>query len=266
MKKLLSFVFAAILVVQAWAQSTDYLQQKDFQTEKKKIYDGINATKKQLNEIRKADARLVQSIDSIGRVLTMNSGEMTRNSDSITRTSARVSSLKEQIDNEKLPSRGAMILLFVICLILFVIVFLMLFFYKKRADTNHQSIIDLDKKTNERIDIAVTGLRNDVQSIRESVNALSSEMSQKISAGLTSLEAKNQQFEKQLKENLAGIEGTMGNFTKDIGKLKEEQSQVTKNLEDKLITIKREADLLNQGIATRIVKIEEELKLFKSKQ
>jgi NADH:ubiquinone oxidoreductase subunit 3 (subunit A) len=266
MKKLLAFLAIVFFVGQAGAQTTEYLQQKDFQAEKKKIYEGINASKKQLNEIKKADAKIKQSIDSIKLTLEMNAGQLVMNTDSLTKTSVKVNSLKEQFDGQKLLSRGLLILLFIVILILFIIVFIMLFLFKKKADTNHQSIVDLDKKTNERLDLQIKSLKGDMQSNLEAVTALSTELSHKISSTLISFEAKNQQLEKQLKEELYGIEAKFSTFGPEISKLKEDQSYATKSIEDKLNTLKRESDLINQGLTARAAKLEEDVKLLKGKQ
>lgn len=260
MKKLLTFLAIVFFVGQAGAQTMDYLQQKDFQAEKKKIYDGINASRKQVSEIKKDDVKIVSSIDSIKLILGKNSVQLSSNNDSLAQSNAMIKALKEQFDNQKLLPRSFLILLFVIILIMFVVVFIVLFLFNKKAETNQLSIADLDIKINERIDMEVKSLTSDIQSIREAIHSLSTELGHKMSTGFISLEAKNHQSEKQLREDMAGIEVKFSTFGPEISKLKDEQSIALKSLEDKFHNLKREADLLHQGLAVRTTKLEERLK------
>jgi hypothetical protein len=265
MKKLMVLLSVVFFVIQAGAQSTEYLQQKEFQAEKKKIYEGLNASKKQLNEIKKGDAKLTQSLDSIKRIVEINAIQLATCNDSLSKTGAGVTSLKEQFDSQKLISRGMLILLFVIILILFVVVFILLLRFKKSADMNHQVLVDLDKKTNDRIETEIKGLKTDMQGNKDFVSAFSAELSYKISTGLTSLETKFQQLEKQVKDDLSGYGEKLGAMAPEIGILKNDQSLAAKSLEEKLHTLKHEVDLVNQTLAGRAAKLEEELKLLKKK-
>jgi septal ring factor EnvC (AmiA/AmiB activator) len=112
MKKLLTILTIVIFAAQTGAQTTDYLQQKDFQLEKKKIYEGINSSRKQLNEIKKEDLKIANSIDSIKLSLEMNAVQLSSDIDSLAKTNARLNALKDQFDNQQSPSRGFLILLF----------------------------------------------------------------------------------------------------------------------------------------------------------
>jgi len=56
MKKLIALMALGMLTFQIPAQTLELLSQKDFQAEKKKIYDNFRITNRQLNEVRKADA------------------------------------------------------------------------------------------------------------------------------------------------------------------------------------------------------------------
>jgi septal ring factor EnvC (AmiA/AmiB activator) len=265
MKKLLTILTIVIFAAQTGAQTTDYLQQKDFQLEKKKIYEGINNSRKQLNEIKKEDLKIANSIDSIKLSLEMKAVQLSSDIDSLAKTNARLNTLKDRFDNQKLPSSGFLILLFVILLLLFVIILVMIFLFKKRADTNHQSIVDLDKLTNERIDVEVKNLKSDIQSIREALHAFSAELGHKISSGYVHLDTQCQQLETLMKEGDAGIEVKLSTFLTETSKHREEHSRFAKELEDKLHILKRETDLLNQALTVRAAKLEEELRLLQGK-
>ncbi|MEI7724068.1 MAG: hypothetical protein WCK09_03135 [Bacteroidota bacterium] len=266
MKQLLTILTMVFLASQAGAQTTDYLQQKDFQAEKKKIYEGISTSRKQLIEIKKVDAKIANALDSIKLSLEMNAVQLSSGSDSLAKTNERVNNLKEQFDNQKLPSRRFLVILFVIILMLFFVILAMIFQFKKRADTNHQTILDLDKLTNDRLDREVKNLQGDLQSMREALHSFSTELEHKISSGYIALDAQCQKLETIMKEGDAGVEVKLNALLPEISKLREEQSFSAKGLEDKLNALKREADLLNQALTVRAAKLEEDFKLFQGKK
>ena len=164
------------LVVQTGAQTAEYLQQKDFQAEKKKIYDGINASKRQINEIKKFDAKTSQSIDSMARILGSTESQLSTINDSLAKTTSRVVALQDAFDSQKLISRGLLILLFVIVFILFVIAFILLFIFRSKANANFLSIANLDQKTNERFDTEIKKLKESILGNVEALNEISTEL------------------------------------------------------------------------------------------
>ncbi|MEI7500866.1 MAG: hypothetical protein WCK84_10520 [Bacteroidota bacterium] len=261
MKKLLTFLAIVFFVGQAGAQTMELLQKKDFQAEKKKIYEGINASRKQLNEVKKVDAKLAKSIDDITRTIKVSEAQLVVIADSLSKTSVKVNSLKEQVDARKLFSHGSLILMFIIIIILLAIAFLLILIFKMKADKNHQSIIDLYKKTNERLDMETKRLAGDMQINLEAVSSLSAEMSQKFSTALSSLEATNQQFEKQLNEDLSRLELKFSPYGPEIIELKDEHFKATRNLDDKLQILTHETDLLNNSIKALSAKLEEEVRM-----
>ena len=263
MKKLLtllSFVFFATLT---FAQTPDYLQQKDFQAEKKKINEGINASRKQVTEIKKEMAKTAQSIDSIRFSLKMNAVQIVSNTDSLTGTNRKVNALKEQLDGQKVLSRSLLILLFIIIFILFMVVFIVMFVVKKKVETNYLSMLELDKKYHDQLESEVKRLNNDLQNSLDAIHALSTDLNQKMSAGFISLEAKTRLLETQWREEIAGIDIKFTPFTLQLNKLRDEQALTAKTIEEKLHTMKHESDLINQGFTVRTANLEEELKLLK---
>jgi len=265
MKKLLTFLTMLFFIGTAGAQATEYLQQKEFQAEKKKIYEGINASRKQLNEIKKADTRIVQSIDSLKQFIAVNAAQMAVNSDSLKTSNARVNALKEQVDSRKMISREMLVMLFVITLILFIIVFYMLFLLKRKADADKLVMADLDGKTNARLDAEITSMKGEIKAIRDVLSASATDLNHKISSALISLEEKSLLSEQKMKEHISGIEVKVGSLEPAIFKLNEEQSLAIKNLEEAFHTLKRETDLIGQGFSLRATKLETDLKLLKGK-
>ena len=101
MKKLFSILVVVFFVAQTWAQSTEFIQQKDFKVEKQKINESINAARKQISEIRKGDLKMEQSVDSLKRKLGIFSLQLATANDSLVKTNAKLNVLQEKVDHEK---------------------------------------------------------------------------------------------------------------------------------------------------------------------
>ena len=265
MKKLLTVLVVVFFVGQTWAQTTEYLQQKDFKVEKQKIYEGINASKRQLNEIRKGDLKMELSMDSLKKVLGNCMRQMGMANDSLLKTSVKLNALQEKVDNERFLSKGMRILINVILILLLLLLFVLLYLFKKKADLNHQSLVELDKKTNERIDLEMKNLKTDIQNCRDLIVTNANDLNQRISSGISAVETRSNQLEKQLQDDLARIGGKIEIIGPEISKLKEEFSVGIKAVEDKLNVLKRDVEQKNEVLTTQAAKLEEEVRLVKGK-
>jgi hypothetical protein len=265
MKKLLTILAVVFFAAPTWAQTTEYLQQKDFKVEKQKIYEGINASRKQLNDIKKGDLKMERNLDSLKRILSNYSMQLGTATDSLSKTSVKLNALQEKVDNEKFLSRGLRIMIIVILILMFIILFALMFRFKRSAELNHQYLIELDKKTNDRIELEMKNFKTELQNCRDIIGKNANEINLRISTGLNSLETRNNQLEKQFQENLAGIEGKIGSIGPEIKNLKEEQSKALKSLEGKFIALKQETENRNQVLTTQAAKLEEEVRLVKGR-
>lgn len=265
MKKLVFILLALFLVVQVRAQTPEYIQQKDFQAEKKKINEAINASKKQLNEIKKADARFVQSFDSLKRTIIAHEIQLSLTTDSLTKTSAELTAIREKVNSQNIPSRGARILVFAILFILFAILFILVFLFKKRAYHEHQSLVELSNKTNERLDAELKSLKTELQNCRALIDDHSREMNQRLKTGMDAFESRINQLDQQLQENIAGMKRTIEPIGPEIGKLKGEQSSGMKAMEERLNALQGEVAQKSLVLASRVVKLEEEVQESRGK-
>jgi len=256
MKKLLAFLFVAFLAAQAGAQTTDYLHQKDFQAEKKKIYDGINASKKQISEIRKADAKFVAALDSLQRKLTLYSGELARNADSLSKANSELASMKAEAAKHKMAPRWVRLLMCALTAGLLIAAFTLIYLFRGQTNRQLESLAGLDKKTNDRLDAEANGLRNGLQASRETINVMTAEMNQRIATGLASLESKFQQLEKQVKDGEAAADSGISALNGDIRKLKEDLSAMAVKAEAAIADIRKDNEKGQQGLAGRIDKLE----------
>ena len=266
MKKLIPLLAFVFLLAQAGAQTTEYLPKKDFQVEKKKIFDGINASKKQVNEIKKSDARMELSIDSLKRALANTAGQLAMVTDSLSKTGAKLNALQEKVDSQKMLSKGARILIFVILVLLFILIFAMLFLLRKKAETNHQLLFDANNKTNERLDVALDSVKTDVQSCRSEIHQVSTHLKTQLSTFQDVADGRSKLMEKQMEEGFTGIEGKINSIRPEISSIRDGQAHLSKTMEEKLNALKKEEELRNQGLANQAARLEEEIKVLKARK
>jgi hypothetical protein len=264
MKKYLFFVTLGILALQTWSQNTEYIQQKDFQAERKKIYESINAARKQLGEIRKADASLARLTDSLMKTLEAVRMQTDMTADSLFRTGARLGALQEKVDAEKQISKGAIITGMAILLILMLILFLLILRVKKITGQHEEAIAGFEMKMKELIEPELRRLQADLQAGRESLNILGTDLGHKITSGLVALEGRNDRIERQVKEEVTGIGIRVDSVVTELGKAKDEQTGVMKDLAEKFAAFRKEAESGIRELTVKIVKAEEEL--LKSKR
>src|ERR1039457_6528378 len=97
MKNILLFILSVFLFTVTSAQTADYLQKKEFQTEKKKIYDNIDAAKKPVSDIRKLVTHQNLQIDSLNNVVKAFAAQNANYADSVNKMSARVNFLNDEV-------------------------------------------------------------------------------------------------------------------------------------------------------------------------
>jgi hypothetical protein len=259
MKKLLPLLAFVFLLVQAGAQTTDYLPQKEFQVEKKKIYDGINAAKKQVAEARKVNTKNLVTIDSLKLVLTGYAGQNAAITDSLAKTKAQLLLLQDKVDNQKMLSRGSRILILAILVILFILVFGMIFMFRRKAEAGHRELLERDKDTNDRMDNFLETVNAKVTETREKIDQFSKVLTDRI-------DTLGEKIERKIQDHTAEAGERFSKYGSDIQMVKDELGKTTRSMEEMLIAHKKDDDLKHQGIGTQAKKFEEEINALKAKK
>lgn len=265
MKRFFAFVTVAFLVAQAWAQTADYLQQKDFQTEKKKIQESIGSVKRQLNEIRKEDARTVLHIDSLRVSMDATGTQLKLAYDSLSRTAAKLNTLQEKVESEKQLSQGVIIASLVVLLVLALILFILLFSFRKLAKENRQAIEGLEKKLADFIEPGLKDLQGDIRGNRDAIRSTSAELGEKISTGLGSLESREDRLEQREQEDISGIGARMEDLGLDLARIREDLARVSKSIDERLDALRKETESGDRELAARAGRLEEEFRAVKKK-
>jgi hypothetical protein len=212
MKKLVFITLLAFLFGTAGAQTTDYLQKKEFQTEKKKIYDNIDAAKKPSSELKKLVSKQSLKIDSLANLVKSFGTQTARFNDSINKMSATVASLSDQLDSSRQKTWKSIIQVIVMLAIILLLGLVAFFILWRKIKTNFEVLNEHSELINEKIDKQTGAIRIEVIEGVAKMQAIAEEMNQKFANRFDQFEAQHgqvhmkiQDYTSSLKEELEGI-------------------------------------------------------------
>jgi septal ring factor EnvC (AmiA/AmiB activator) len=253
MKTVLSLILLISLFIPAGAQTTEFLTNKDFQTEKKKLNEGINAAKKTGLETKKNLAKQNQTIDSLTQLIKDYQVQLAESNDSISSMNVTVNNLQNKVDQKKTSLRNQLIFVFGFIILLVVILFVWIFMIKKKSDQNFISLSDAAEKTNNKIDDGTIKFGEEIKGNRELIKATSDDLNQQLKSGLGQFEIRAGHIEQQIKDYTGIIEGK-------INKTKEENELLVKTQADKLNTLQTLVENKNQELTALISSLEKNQK------
>lgn len=169
MKKLSIICALFFICVGLSAQNADYLQKKDFQTEKKKIFENINGVKKSMAAQNKLQ-------DSLNQTQAVLKAEFVKLSDSIKMHSATLKELNEKVEFSQEKTNSFRVYFYVFLFISIVLV-LIVFFYlrsvmgRMKAELS-EAVEGLKDKTNKEFEKVHSGLAKQAETIIEHNNEL----------------------------------------------------------------------------------------------
>jgi hypothetical protein len=244
------FIFLFIIT---GAQTAEFISAKDFQSEKKKLNDGINAVKKTSLELKKNLGRQNQTIDSLTQLIKVYQAQLAISNDSISSMSVKVNNLQDKVDQKKSSLRDRLIFAFGFIFLLMILSLIWIFMIKKKSDQNFILLNEEDEKTNHKIDDGLHNVSEDVKGCKELIQVSSNDLNQQLRTGLEHFEIRAGQIGQQLKDNIAIVE-------EKINKTKEENDLLFKRLEDKLNSIQSLIDQKNQELTALINSVEKNQK------
>jgi hypothetical protein len=205
MKKLLFFIILVFIFATAGAQTTDYLQKKEFQTEKKKIYDNIDAAKKPASELKKLVNRQSLKIDSLNNLVKIFGVQNALYADSINKMSATVWSLNDQVKINHDRTRKHFIYVLIMLVILFVLILGTFIILWRKIQGNFAILNDHGERINAKLDREIGALRLEVTNGIAKMHAMSDELNQKISSRFDHFETEHTQIHQKMQENNSSL-------------------------------------------------------------
>lgn len=201
MKKILFFTILAFMFGKAGTQTTDYLQKKEFQTEKKKIYDNIDAAKKPASELKKLVNRQSLKIDSLNNLLKTFGVQNALYADSINKMSVTVYSLNDKVKSNHDRTRMHFIYVLIMLAILFILILGTFIILWRKLQANFATLNDHGERINAKLDSEIGALRLELTDGLAKMHAASDELNQKISSRLDHFEAEHAQIHQKIQEN-----------------------------------------------------------------
>jgi hypothetical protein len=197
---LLVFIFATV-----GAQTTDYLQKKEFQTEKKKIYDNIDAAKKPASDLKKQVTRQSLKIDSLNNVVKIFSVQNTVYADSINKMGATVTALDEKlkVNHAWMKTRLGQLLIITIILLLFVLV--CFFILRRKIQANFVLLKENADKNSARLDTEIEAIRMELKESLAKMKGMSDELTKNISNRFDQFEAEHGQVHLKIQDNNSSL-------------------------------------------------------------
>jgi len=246
MKTIFSFILSMLLIISAGAQTTDYITNKDFQAEKKKLNDGIFAAKKTGLEAKKSLTQQDQKIDSLVKLIEANRFMLAASNDSISKLNLQVIDLQNQVSQKKTTLRTGLILAFIILFILIIISLIWIFMVKKKMEENLRILTESNEKTGIKID-------EGFKATEEKVKSFSDEINQKVSSGLSQMEMRAANLEQQMKTQAVALD-------EKLSKSKEENELMIKREDEKLNMLQSLIDKNAKELTDRLSSLEKDQK------
>jgi hypothetical protein len=205
MKNILLFTILAFLFITAGGQTTDYLQKKEFQTEKKKIYDNIDAAKKPASDLKKLVTRQSIKIDSLGIIVKTFAVQNKMYADSINKMSATVLVLNDQVRNNYQKMRTRLHYVWTLVAILVILILGTFVFLWRKGSSNFGILKDQAEKINENINKEMAAVRLELTDGLAKMHAFSDELNQKFSRRFDQFEAEHGQVHLKIQDNNSSL-------------------------------------------------------------
>jgi septal ring factor EnvC (AmiA/AmiB activator) len=249
MKTILLFILSVSLFTIAGAQTTEFITIKDFQAEKKKLAEGINAAKKMNQDLKRTLARQNEKLDSLQKFVSGLQAQLATSNDSINSLKVKTTDLRDQLESSSSISRSKLLFAFGFILIVMALLIVMIFMIKKKSDQN----FILLEKTDSKIDQGLNKTEEEIRGNRALMMASADELNQKLTSGFERVETRSGSIEQQVKEITITIE-------EKISRLKQENDLLTRQQEEKMNALRSWVDQETQELSSLITNIDKNQK------
>jgi predicted PurR-regulated permease PerM len=245
MKKCFTLLTVILIAVASWAQNSDYLLKKDFQSEKKKISDGIDAAKKAGFDAKKLATKQVTAVDSLAAILSANEKVVKRTNDSLLKMTTRFNELDVKVTKSSSNAENYLLLAVIVIAILFLLFLALIFFMRSKADEKIHELAEEVTKLDETVTQDIASIKEELKKSTDSLSSNLHQFSDKFTAAIDRCEEKQRNFATELDEF---VDKTFKEQTLQISKLDEKFNDLSAKLnaertEHKTFHDKIESDL-----------------------
>ena len=241
MKKCFTLLVIALFTVASWAQNADYLLKKDFQSEKKKISDGIDVAKKAGFDAKKIATKQLTVVDSLAKSLSANEKAVKQTNDSLQKIATRFNDLDARVSKTSMNAQNYLLLAVIVIAIIFLLLLALVFFLKSKSDESVRELSEENMKLDESVKQEFVSIQKEMKKAADSFSLSLHEFSTNLSAEIKQCEEKQRNFateldefvDKVVKEQAHHISGVDEKFKELSSKLNTEKTE-HKSLHDKI--------------------------------
>jgi hypothetical protein len=200
MKRYFTMLAVMLFTVASWAQNTDYLLKKDFQSEKKKISEGIDAAKKTGIDAKKIAAKQVTLIDSLTKSLSANEKALAQTNDSLQKTAARFNELEARASKSSINAQNSILVAVIVFSVLFLLLFALVFFLKRNSNEKIRELSEENIRLGETVKQDFIEMKKEQKKFADALSLKLHENSANLAARFEQQEEKQKVFASELKE------------------------------------------------------------------
>jgi hypothetical protein len=200
MKRCFSLIAVMLFSVASWAQNTDYLLKKDFQSEKKKISEGIDAAKKTGIDAKKIATKQVTILDSLTKTLSANEKALVQTNDSLQKTAARFKDLESRVNKSSMNAQNSLLVAVIVFAVLFLLLFALVFLLKRNSNEKIRELSEENMRLGESVKQDFIEMKKEQKKSADALSMTLHENSANLAAKIEQSEEKQRTFTNELKE------------------------------------------------------------------
>jgi len=200
MKRCLTLLAVMLFTAASWAQNADYLLKKDFQSEKKKISDGIDAAKKTGIDAKKIATKQVATLDSLTKKQSENEKALVLTNDSLQKTAARFNDLEARVNKSSMNAQNFLLVAVIIIAVLFLLLLGLVYFLKSKSDQKIRELSDESMRLGESVKQEFVAMKAELKKATDSLSLTLHEHSANFAAKIELCEEKQKTFATELED------------------------------------------------------------------
>ncbi|MCX6243935.1 MAG: hypothetical protein NTU98_04455 [Bacteroidetes bacterium] len=208
MNRYFTLLAAIVISVASMAQNADYLSKQDFQAEKKKISEGIDAAKKNGFEAKKLVTKQVAIIDSLTKLIAANEKMVAVTNDSLRKTISEIDNLEAKFEKKASTSQHSLFLSVIIVAILYLVLFVLVIYFRTKWAAKMREVSEENQKLSD-------ALKQEAILLKEHFDKKAQSLSLEFHEHAANLSAKEERTEERQRQLALELEDLMDNIVKD---------------------------------------------------
>jgi hypothetical protein len=229
----------------SWAQNADYLLKKDFQSEKKKISEGIDAAKKAGIDAKKIATKQMTVIDSLAKTLSANEKALALTNDSLQKTTVRFNDLETRVNKSSMNIQNYLLVAVIVMAVLFLLLLALVFFLKSKSDEKIRELSEGNVRLGESMKQEFVLMKEEQKKAANSISLTLHEYSANFATKIEQSEEKQRIF-------AAELEAVVDKIVKEQALQKSRLDEQFKELLSKANTEKTEHKTLHEKIQAEV--------------